>query len=143
MKKVFYSLCFFAAFCLIGAGEAMAQDFVYQAKNPAFGGDPYNYNWMMNSAQAQDKLKDPKQESQKSLFEDNPLQDFKKDLNRQILSQLSRQLVTSQFGEDGITPGSYTIGSYKIDVTEDSKGINIIIVDSATGDRTSVTIPYY
>ncbi|MEJ8801235.1 curli production assembly/transport component CsgF [Pontibacter sp. H249] len=143
MKKSLFTLCLFTVFCLLGAGKAIAQDFVYQAKNPAFGGDPYNYNWMLGSAQAQDKLKDPQQETGLGMFEDNPLQDFKRDLNRQILSQLSRQLITSQFGEDGITPGSYTIGTYKIDITEDSRGINIVIVDSATGDKTAVTVPYY
>ncbi|PRY14293.1 curli production assembly/transport component CsgF [Pontibacter ummariensis] len=141
MKKLLYSLTLFL-FASFAANSVQAQDIVYTPKNPAFGGNPYNYSWMLSSAQAQDKLKDPNEQTS-SLLNRDPLTDFKENLNRQILNQLSRQLVTAQFGEDGLEPGSYTIGNYQIDVTEGGAGINIVIVDTGTGNQTTVTIPYY
>ena len=45
-------VCFFVGFSL-------AQDLTYKPKNPAFGGDTFNYQWMMSSAEAQNLLKDP------------------------------------------------------------------------------------
>lgn len=140
MKKLFYTFLFFVLAYAANITTASAQDFVYTPKNPAFGGDTFNYQWLQNSAQSQDKLKDP---DAKGLLERNALQDFKENLNRQILSQLSRQFVVSQFGEDGLKPGSYTIGDYQIEVTEGGSGINIQITDVNSGDRTTVTVPYY
>lgn len=142
MKNKITLLIFFFFFALAGLSKVQAQDLVYTPKNPAFGGNPYNYSWMLSSAQSQDKLKDPDAEDGFGLDRD-PLEDFKESLNRQILNELSRKLVADQFGEEGITPGSYTIGDYQIDVTEGPSGINIQIVDIGTGNSTTVTIPYY
>ncbi|RDV16047.1 curli production assembly/transport component CsgF [Pontibacter diazotrophicus] len=138
MKKLFYLLFF----CCLLAGNLHAQDLIYQPVNPAFGGDTFNYQWLQSSAQAQDKTTDPNAQVN-SLLNRSPLDDFEQNLNRQILNQLSRQLVASQFGEDALEPGSYTVGSYEIDVTEGGSGVNIVIVDIGTGDRTTVTIPYF
>lgn len=138
MKKLLYLF----ALCLLGTSNLQAQDLLYQPKNPAFGGDTFNYQWLQSSAQAQDKTTDPNAQAN-SLLNRSPLDDFEQNLNRQILNQLSRQLVASQFGEDGLEPGSYTVGSYEIDVTEGGSGVNIVIVDIGTGDRTTVTIPYF
>ena len=50
-KTLFFVLLFVA-------GKAYAQDFVYTPKNPAFGGNPYNYSWLLSSAQAQNDKED-------------------------------------------------------------------------------------
>ncbi|WP_266204664.1 curli production assembly/transport component CsgF [Pontibacter kalidii] len=142
MKNVITTLVAFLLLTLVNLSNVQAQDMVYTPKNPAFGGNPYNYSWMHSSAQSQDKLKDPDAESG-SLYNRDPMEDFKNSLNRQILNELSRKLIANQFGEDGVTPGSYTLGDYQIDVTEGPGGINIDIVDMTSGNRTSVTIPYY
>ncbi len=50
MKKLLIAITFlFAGFQV----TTLAQDFVYQPINPAFGGNPYNYNWLLGQAQAQ------------------------------------------------------------------------------------------
>lgn len=126
----------------LGALKLQAQDLIYVPKNPAFGGDTFNYQWLLSSAEAQNKIADPNAQTN-SLLNRSPLMSFEESLNRQILNQLSRQLVAAQFGEDGLEPGSYTIGSFQIEVSEGSSGINIIIVDTGTGDQTTVTIPYF
>ncbi|RAU82494.1 curli production assembly/transport component CsgF [Pontibacter arcticus] len=142
MKKFVYLLLAIVLYLLPGAESAQAQDFTYQPKNPAFGGETFNYQWMQSSATSQDKLKDPNAVTGGAASRD-PLADFEQNLNRQILSQLSRQLVTSQFGEGALEPGSYVIGNYEIEVTEGSGGVNIVIVDTGTGNQTTVTVPFF
>lgn len=136
------TLLYLFALYLLSSTQLQAQDLVYQPKNPAFGGDTFNYQWLQSSAQAQDKTKDPNAQVN-SLLRRSPLQDFEENLNRQVLNQLSRQLVAAQFGEEGLEPGSYTVGNYQIDIAEGGSGISIVIVDIGTGDRTTVTIPYF
>ncbi|GHA54123.1 curli production assembly/transport component CsgF [Pontibacter akesuensis] len=141
MKKAFLTFTLF--FIILAApGVVQAQDLVYRPVNPAFGGESFNYQWLQSSAQSQDKLKDPNATTS-AFGSQDPLDDFKQSLERQILNQLSRQLVTSQFGEGGLEPGSYTIGNYSIEVTEGTNGVVIQIVDIGTGNQTTVTVPYY
>ncbi len=119
-----------------------AQDFVFTPKNPAFGGSYLNYNWMLASAQAQDTYKAPSSSDQFSYSRD-PAQDFAESLNRQILSRLSREIVSRQFGEEALEEGSYVLGDYHIDIGNTSEGINITIVDNESGSTTSVSVPYF
>ncbi len=121
--------------------SVVAQDFSYSPINPSFGGNPYNYGWLMNSATAQNKLQDPAKSDYK--YNRNPLKDFQESLNRQILSRLSRQLVDDQFSEKSLQPGVYEMGSYVIQISESSKGIDVSILDHDTGGNTVVTIPYF
>lgn len=117
-----------------------AQDLVYEPINPAFGGNPYNYSWLMSSAQLQNTIEG---ESESDKFARDPLSDFEQSLNRQILSQLSRSLINSQFGEEGFTEGSYILGDYKIDISETGDGIQVIIFDESNGNQTTVQIPFF
>ena len=127
---------------LDGRYAATAQDLVYEPKNPSFGGgNTFNYSWLLSSAQAQNTIEDKSAAS--SLYQRDPLKDFEQSLNQQILSQLSRQLVTSQLGEGGIKEGSYTIGTYQLNVTPSGSGISVQITDSGTGNQTTITIPYF
>jgi curli production assembly/transport component CsgF len=124
--------------------QATAQDFVYQPKNPAFGGNPYNYSWLMSSAQAQDTYKAPTNGTDPySRYGTDPVNDFAESLNRQILSRLSREIVTRQFGEEALEEGTYILGDYQIDVGNAADGINITIIDNATGATTTVSVPYF
>jgi len=124
------------------AGKAYAQDFTYTPKNPAFGGNPYNYSWLMSSAQAQNDIKDPTS-STSSTYKTDPLKDFSESLNRQILSQLSRQIVAKQFGEDALSAGTYVLGDYQIEVGDQADGLSIKIVDNKSGSQTTVSVPYF
>lgn len=139
MKKLLLS---FVILCLaFFAHQAQAQDFVYTPKNPAFGGNYLNYSWMLNSAQAQNTLKDP--EASTRGFSSDPMSNFQENLNRQILNQLSQQIIRQQFGEQGLQPGEYQLGSYNVNVSEGSNGIQISIYDTSTGGTTTVVVPYY
>jgi hypothetical protein len=39
-------------------GPAFSQQLVYRPINPAFGGDTFNYQWLLSFAQAQNKLEE-------------------------------------------------------------------------------------
>ena len=140
MKRLIFTL--FSTIILF-ALNAGAQDFVYTPKNPAFGGNPYNYSWLMSSAQAQDTYKAPETTTDRYGYSRDPAQDFAESLNRQILSHLSREIVTRQFGEDALEEGTYILGDYQIDIGSGASGINITIVDNKTGAATQVSVPYF
>ena len=124
------------------AGKSYSQDFVYTPKNPAFGGNPYNASWLMSSAQAQNDIKETST-SAYSPYTTDPLKSFTESLNQQILSQLSRQIVARQFGEDALKAGTYVLGDYQIEVGDQASGLNITILDNKNGSQTTVTVPYF
>lgn len=129
-------LLFTAIFILL-AYAANAQDLVYKPRNPNFGGDTFNYQWLLSSAEAQNKLKDdsnlPETKTELERFTDN--------LNAQLLSQVSRSLFAQQFGTDGISEGSYTFGSLNVEVYPSEGGLTVSILDTNTGEQTQVIIP--
>ena len=135
--KVPFCLLVALGFCV---SALHAQDLVYRPKNPAFGGETFNYNWLLSSAQAQNLIEDPEQAERN---QSNTLDDFAETLNRQLLNQLSRQIVAGQFGEDGLEEGNYTIGNFQIDVTTGIEGLIISILDASVGEQTQVIIPFY
>ncbi|HPE77558.1 MAG TPA: curli assembly protein CsgF [Draconibacterium sp.] len=142
MKK---SFLIFAGFLLLLSIRSNAQQFVYTPINPAFGGNTFNYQWMLSSAQAQDTYKAPTIDGKDpyGMYSTNPVDDFAESLNRQILSRLSRELVTRQFGEEALAEGSYVLGDYQIDIGNSDNGLNITIVDNTTGATTNVEVPYF
>ena len=115
-----------------------AQQFSYKPLNPAFGGDTFNYNWLQSSATAQNKLTAPaNQREQRS-----ELEQFGDQLNRQLLSQISRALLQQQFGGvDFNEEGTYTFGSLNIEIFESGEGLVINILDTSTGEETQVIVP--
>ena len=124
--------------------EIAAQQLVYRPINPAFGGDTFNYSWLLSSAQAQDNTVDPSSTSTTSSFQRaTSIETFQQQLNSQLLSQLSRNLVTSQFGEEGLEDGTYNIGSLEVDVITTLDGVTIAILDTNTGESTEVIIPFF
>ncbi len=137
MKKHLH-LILIGVFSLLAFSNLQAQDFVYTPKNPAFGGDTFNYNWLLSSAQSQNLLEeDDSGNSQSSL------ESFTESLERQILSNLSRQIAGSQFGETTLDDGTYQVGSFGLDVISTLDGLSITITDPTTGETTQIIVPYY
>jgi len=122
--------------------SSSAQALIYRPINPSFGGDTFNYNWLLSSAQVQDKTKDPTIAKTGISKEASALEDFTTGLNRQLLSTLSRQLFSNQFGEDGIKEGTYQYGDFVVDVSPGSEGLVVKITDGKGGE-TAITVPYF
>lgn len=142
IKKILYSLFLLVGLSL-GAHKVAAQDFVYKAKNPAFGGDTFNYQWLQSSATAQNGTKDPNAVSATSSFQQDPLAQFQASLQQQLLSQLAQRLVGNQFGSGNqpLQAGNYVVGGYQVGVTPNGTGFVVRITDIATGNQTTITIP--
>ena len=121
--------------------DAEAQQFVYEPKNPAFGGNPMNYSWMMNSANAQNQheaTRDPR------LTRD-PIQDFQASLQRQVLSQLTRDIARRQLGltDEEFQESRFEFGEFTIEIIPGVDGVQLLIFNILTGDETSITIPNF
>lgn len=130
--KIILMLLFFSTLAL------SAQQLVYKPINPSFiGGNPYNANWLLNSAEAQNTYEDESEVTE----EESELDKFTEMLNRQLLNQLSRDLFQQEFGDTGLTVGTYTFGSLVVDITPTTGGLAIDIIDTNTGEQTQIIIP--
>jgi len=118
-----------------------AQELVYSPKNPSFGGNTFNHQWMLSEANAQNGFT-ADASSNYDRYSRDPLEDFQESLNRQILSQLSRQLVGDIFGEEDFQEGRYELGDYIIDISEGAEGVNIYILDNLSGNESTIVVPY-
>ena len=132
MKKLL--LLMFVAF----SGQMFAQQLVYEPRNPNFGGDTFNYQWLLSSAESQNTFEDPNAQERE---EESDLERFTDNLNSQLLNLVSRSLFADQFGDGGLTPGTYTFGSLSIEIFPSSDGLVITILDTETGEQTQVIIP--
>lgn len=131
MKKI---LLLFLLFSVFGM---KAQDLVYKPINPAFGGDTFNYQWLLSSAQAQNQFKDP----DNGLDQLSELDLFKQSINSQLYSKITNQLFTDQFGEGDLQEGRYTFGNLAVDIYPSEEGLVIKILDTKTGEQTQIIIP--
>ncbi|MEM6967731.1 MAG: curli production assembly/transport component CsgF [Bacteroidota bacterium] len=138
MKKSIYRLAFIIP-CFFLMNSLSAQDFVYRPKNPAFGGDTFNYNWLLSSAQSQNLIDEPEDPEDAR----SSLDAFKESLERQLLSNISRQLSGAQFGESNLEDGTYQVGDFSLDVISTLEGLSITISDSGAGEQTQIIIPYF
>jgi len=135
--KLFYTttILFLTAFGF----TLKAQQLVYKPINPAFGGDTFNYQWLLSSAAAQNQFDNNTGGS--SLSNLNSLGSFTDSLNRQLLSQLSTKLFGNQFGEGELKPGTYVFGSMYLEVTQANGGLLIKILNTSTGEQSEIIIP--
>ena len=132
MKK----LAFILALC--ASSYCFGQQIVYKPVNPAFGGDTFNYQWLLSSAEAQNGFEDPSGTSERE--EQTELEKFQDDLNRQVLGSLSRSVFDSQLG-DGLQEGTFTVGDLALEIFDTPEGLVINILDTNTGEQTQIIVP--
>ncbi|MGB3541943.1 curli production assembly/transport component CsgF [Rubrivirga sp.] len=131
-------LVLLAAVAFAVSPAVSAQQLTYQPTNPAFGGSPLNYGWLVQSAQLQNSFDD----ADDNRFRRDPLADFEQSLQRQILNQLSRELISNRFGDLDLTqPGTFDLGDFQIEVIPGIDGVSIRIFNLLTGEETIVTVP--
>lgn len=130
MKKLFF------ASLLLCTTIGFGQQLVYTPKNPNFGGNPFNYQWLLSSANAQNSFEAKNQ----SRSVQSELEQFQESLNRQILGQLSRSAFTSEF-QEGLKEGTFNFGSLVLEIFETGEGLVISILDVNTGEQTQIILP--
>lgn len=131
-----------AVILVVSVGVASGSELVYTPVNPSFGGSPLNGAFLLNSADAQNKFKDP---NATSLSRD-PIETFRDTLTRRALTEIANRIVDTAFGNDATltTGGHYQFGTYTVDViTADANSLTVSIADSATGRTTTVEVPAF
>lgn len=113
---------------LTASSYCFGQQLVYTPKNPAFGGDPFNYTWLLNSANAQNSFED-----------DSGIPGLDR------LDRLTNSL-DNNFGNgfgNGETPplGTSTQGNFEYEVFESTEGLVINVLNILTGEASQIIIP--
>ncbi|WP_461138067.1 curli production assembly/transport component CsgF [Spirosoma pomorum] len=120
-----------------------SQSFVYRPNNPNFGGNTFNYAWQLSSAQAQDRTTDPTAKKNAiGTTQTSTLDSYAQSLQSQLLSRITSNLISKQFGESTLKPGSYTFGDFQVEISNGTNGVVVRIVDGKGGE-TSITVPYF
>lgn len=111
---------------LAGASLGYGQQLVYKPINPAFvGGEPFNYSWLLNSANSQNSFKD---DSQFDAFD--------------RFGGFGSRFGNNEFSKDNIPPeGTSISGDFQYEVFESSNGLVINVLNILTGEATQVIIP--
>ncbi len=128
----------FAVFMLMGFSMVYGQQMVYKPVNPNFGGNPLNYSGLMASAEAQNQFKE---ENSFGLLNQSPLSQFSESIKRQILSELTGDLLgKDESGKADLETGTTEVGGLVIDVVETRSGSVITIIDTETGESTQIAL---
>lgn len=123
-----------------GIATCFSQQLTYRAVNPNFGGDTFNYQFLLQSATAQNSLTAPSVRT--ATDQQSDLDRFRDNLNNQLLSQISRSLFSQQFAVNGqLEPGSFSFGSLIVEIFETGEGLVIDILDTNNGDQTQLIVP--
>lgn len=119
------------------------QNLVYQPTNPAFGGSPANFQFLLQRAQQQNPTEGGGRDF--GAFRDDPLQNFEQRLQRQIFDQLSREIVQQRFGDqiDLTQEGRFDLENFTVEVTPGTQGISIRVFNKSTGETSTIEIPRF
>lgn len=124
---------------------AEATELIYYPLNPSFGGSPLNGPVLLNSAQAQNKHKDPDSSAGRgisSAASRTPLEQFNETLERSILNRLASTAASAISGPgSGLQPGSVETGNFVIDIIDVGGGLlRITTTDKVTGASSSFEV---
>jgi curli production assembly/transport component CsgF len=132
-----YQVIVAALLLMLSAMSAQATELTWAPVNPSFvGGDPLNGSYLLNSALSQDNNKDPA-----SITSTNRLDDFTNNLNSSILSLLSAKIVEKAFGTDQLPNGTFTVGDFKVTVSDNITNLNVTVQDVPNKNTTTINIP--
>jgi len=106
MKTLYCIILFIGGFYF-----SQAQQLVYKPINPAFGGESFNYSWLMSSAAAQNQFDASKNKNPYDNRMDSSLNNFSDSMNRQLLSEISRKLFNDTLGDGPLKAGKYMYGN--------------------------------
>lgn len=124
-------------FLMVASSVPANAELRWNPVNPWFGGNAYNGSWLLSQAQTH------RPAPAKAKKVEDPIADFQKSVQRQIMSRLAMRLVQGAFGDSELTQGTYVIGDFSVTVQQDDDGISVNLVNAATGTSTTVEIPVY
>ena len=132
--------------CVLNAYSAPLEDFRF--KSPSFNGNGYSAHVLTLENQEHSREQELKDKIQAELdkakreSEDTNLNKFLNNLESRIYAQISQDLATAMFADDGTAPSSGTLNfeGNIIYWDKDSTSINLQVTD-LTGTSTSIQIP--
>jgi curli production assembly/transport component CsgF len=137
------SACYVLAVLLFaGVTVARASELVYTPVNPSFGGSPLNGSVLMNTAQAQNKTKDPETKQAKTSGQQTGLEQFNSILERAVLNRLATAAMGGIVGPNGeLVEGTVNTSNFTIEIADLGGGfLQVTTTDKATGASTSFQI---
>jgi len=131
---------------LIGVGilfamssySATAQDLVHTPISPTFGGNPFNSNHILGTANAQNDTRDPR-----SREENTQADIFARQLQSRLLSALSSQVVDAIFGDNPQEQGVISFGGQTIEFFRSLDSVTLTIRNDETGEETRIVVPLF
>ena len=120
------------------AVPVQAQDLVHEPISPTFGGNPFNSNHILGTANAQNKEKDPNSSTSSSQADI-----FARQLQSRLLSSLSSQIVDAIFGENPQESGVVSFGGQTIEFFRSLDSVTLIITNDETGEETRIVVPLF
>lgn len=136
--KITITYFIFTLFVVMNFSATRGQQMVYQPVNPNFGGNPMNYSGLLASAEAQNPFQE---DGLLGQFDQSPLSQFSDSVKRQILSELTGNLLgKGETEQGGIEPGTSEVGGLVVKVEETRSGSVITIIDTDTGESTQIIL---
>ncbi|MGL4727448.1 MAG: curli assembly protein CsgF [Bosea sp. (in: a-proteobacteria)] len=123
---------------LAAAEPAGAGDLIYQPVNPAFGGSPLNKDFLMGTAEAQNRPKSRDQKRQDSITND-PVTQFKTSLNQRLLSGLADKIVDSIYGDNAGNSGTFTVEGTTVSFVKLNGTVKLTVSDGIK--QTVISLP--
>lgn len=140
MRRLTFLIGFFL-FSLVFPVYVGASELKFEFVNPAFGGNPLNSTFLLQTAQMQNSFK----EEIKFPFQEQSLIDrFVNSFTNQFLYRMSDYVLDQIFGEDGVPsdqPQRYQIGNFVIEYDPTGGTYKFIITDLSTGQSTTIEVP--
>ncbi|XVJ64352.1 MAG: hypothetical protein HEQ22_05170 [Sphingopyxis sp.] len=118
--------------------SARAQDLVHEPISPTFGGNPFNSNHILGTANAQNDYRDPRATNSSSQADI-----FARQLQSRLLSALSSQIVDAIFGENPQESGTISFGGQTITFFRSLDSVTLVITNDETGEETRIVVPLF
>lgn len=122
----------------VASVSVRAQDLVHEPISPTFGGNPFNSNHILGTANAQNNYRDPKSTSSSSQADI-----FARQLQSRLLSALSSQIVDAIFGENPQESGTISFGGQTITFFRSLDSVTLTITNDETGEETKIVVPLF
>jgi curli production assembly/transport component CsgF len=117
---------------------AEAGQLVYQPVNPAFGGNPMNYGWLLESAGIQNEHT-PDRDDGALLDTLTPAERFVQSLQSRLLFAVSDQIVNAIFGENAQESGVFQFEGTTIAFVREGNNVRLTIDDGVS--ETEIVVP--
>lgn len=131
---------------LMLAQQASASELVYQPINPAFGGNPFNGPFLIETATLQNGHEPNDKRTTASglgsgLAGTSDQQQFVRILQSRLLSDMASKVADAIFGESAQDSGEFRYGSQVVSFSRGLDTISIDIFNETTGERTQISVP--